>query len=86
MKKGTATGKFSKARNKDGLSNVYVMVLWMQLGHFSEMQREAMGMYTGVIPYLWGVVHHVKRRWGFQRLQVVGNPDVPTGCELGTLL
>lgn len=62
------------------------MVLWMQLGHFSEMQREAMGMYTGVIPYLWGVVHHVKRRWGFQRLQVVGNPDVPTGCELGTLL
>lgn len=48
------------------------MVLRMQLGHFSEMQREAKGMYTGVIPYLCGVVRHVKRRWGFQRLQPSG--------------
>lgn len=48
------------------------MVLRMQFAHFSEMQREAKGMYTGVIPYLWGVVRHVKRRWGFQRLQPSG--------------
>ena len=61
------------------------MVLWMQLGYFSEMQREAMGMYTGVIPYLWGVVRHVKHRWRFQRLQVVGNPDVPNRLQIGDI-
>ena len=59
------------------------MVLWMQLGHFYEMQREAMGMYTGVIPYLSGVVRHLKRRWGFQRLRVVGNPDGPNRLRIG---
>lgn len=59
------------------------MVLRMQLGHFSEMQREATGMYTGVIPYLCGVVRHVKRRWGFRRLQVLGNPDVPNRLRIG---
>jgi hypothetical protein len=40
-------------------------------------------MYTGVIPYLCGVVRQVKRRWQFQRLKVVGELDVNRRLRIG---
>ncbi|CAL8989642.1 unnamed protein product [Prunus brigantina] len=38
--------------------------------HILEIQREAMDMYTGVAPYLYGVIHRLKRRWGYRRVEV----------------
>ncbi|CAL8074142.1 unnamed protein product [Prunus armeniaca] len=35
-----------------------------------EIQREAMDMYTGVAPYLYGVIHRLKHRWGYRRVEV----------------
>ncbi|CAL2224767.1 unnamed protein product [Prunus armeniaca] len=29
-----------------------------------------MDMYTGVAPYLYGVIHRLKRRWGYRRGEV----------------
>ena len=34
----------------------------------SKVQGEGIETYTGIVPYLWGVLRRVKRRWRFQRL------------------
>ncbi|KAA8548642.1 hypothetical protein F0562_000326 [Nyssa sinensis] len=48
-------------------------ILFMLL--ISHIKEEVMGTYTGIVPYLCGVLHGVKRRWGFQRLKLEEQHD-----------